>query len=111
MCSGPEGDLFAPTFTYSYMNGEMFDARRDALEGRRVVGDLVRARPGATRSLDGNFSNAGIGPQAAAFLERTNKCSFGPGTFYDRLVEADAKILLIGVRSHRAAALHAYRAS
>ncbi|MCH7775511.1 MAG: AAC(3) family N-acetyltransferase [Gemmatimonadetes bacterium] len=93
---GPEGTLFAPTFTYSYFNDEVYDRQKSAsMVG--VLGDLVRTHPGAVRSLDPNFSNAGIGPHAEAFLARTTKLSFGPETFYNRLVEADAQILLIGV--------------
>lgn len=93
---GPEGTLFAPTFTYSYTEGQVYDLQASPSRVG-VLGDLLRGAPGAIRSLDPNFSNAGLGPEAACLLERTGQRSFGPGTFYARLIEADAQILLIGV--------------
>ncbi len=93
---GPDGTLFAPAFTYSYFRNEVYDVQTSP-STVGVLGDLVRAHPGAVRSRDPNFSNAGIGPLAGLFLARPTKRSFGPDTFYDRLVQADAQMLLVGV--------------
>ncbi len=93
---GPAGTLFAPSFTYSYFDGRIYD-RQASPSTVGALGDLVRGHAEGRRSLDPNFSNAGIGPEAAAFLRREGELSFGPDTFYDRLVQADAQILLLGV--------------
>ncbi|MGP1255689.1 MAG: AAC(3) family N-acetyltransferase [Kiloniellales bacterium] len=93
---GPEGTLFAPTFTYSYFKHEIYN-RQTSPSTVGALGDLVRNHPRGLRNLDPNFSNAGIGPRAENFLHRDSELSFGPNSFYDRLVQADAQILLIGV--------------
>jgi aminoglycoside 3-N-acetyltransferase len=93
---GPEGTLFAPTFTYSYTEGQVYDVQASP-STVGVLGDLVRSAEGGIRSLDPMFSNAGLGPEADRFLARTTERSFGPGTFYEKLVEEDAQILLLGV--------------
>ncbi len=93
---GPTGTFCAPTFSYTYFKGEVFD-RAETPSDVGQLGDLTRTHPDGLRNLDPNFSNAAIGPGAPALLERTVKRSFGPETFYDRLVQADAWVLLIGV--------------
>ena len=93
---GPAGTLVAPTFTYSWFRGEPYDVRRSpGTVG--VLGELVRAHPDAVRSLDPCFSNAAIGARAAELLRRDGPASFGAGSFYDKLLRAGGKVLLIGV--------------
>lgn len=93
---GPHGTLIAPTFTYSWFRGQPYDiAHTPGTVG--LLGELVRKRPDAIRSEDPCFSNAAVGAAAAAFMRRLGPNSFGPDSFYDRLLRADGKVLLLGV--------------
>jgi len=93
---GPEGTLVAPAFTYSYFNGATYDPNASP-STVGVLGDLVRMAPGAVRSLDPNFSMAAIGAQARRLMARESLYSFGPESIYQKLMDADLWLLLIGV--------------
>lgn len=93
---GSEGTLIAPTFTYSYFRGEVYDLENsDSTVG--VLGNLVRKWPGAVRSLEPNFSMAAIGAQAEELMARDVLNPFGRDGYYDKLLKADGLSLLIGV--------------
>lgn len=93
---GPSGTFIAPAFSYSYFRNEVYDVEQSP-STVGVLGDLVRAWPGAVRSLDPNFSMAAVGGQAAALMRRDTIHSFGPGSIYDKLMQADMRVLLLGV--------------
>lgn len=93
---GAEGTLIAPTFTYSLFKEEVYDPE-DTPSTVGALGDAVRSAPGAIRNLDPNFSNAGIGPMAEPLLRVDSPESLGVSSVYARLVQADCRILLLGV--------------
>ena len=93
---GEDGVLVAPTFTYSYFRQQVYDVERSP-STVGVLGDLVRAWPSAVRSLDPNFSMAAIGNRAESFMRRETIHSFGSGSIYEKLMQADLRILLLGV--------------
>jgi aminopeptidase-like protein/aminoglycoside N3'-acetyltransferase len=102
---GPEGTLFAPTYTYSFCKGEIFDP----LETPSQVGyfgEALRKLKGAKRSVDPIFSVAGIGPQAEKLLENLPHDCFGTGSFLDRLGQVGAKQCNIGVSLHFTSGMH-----
>jgi len=93
---GLAGTLVTPTFTYSYFKKQDYDVENSP-STVGSLGDLVRVRPDAVRSLDPNFSNAAIGRDAEFLMARKTSHSFGQCTFYDKFCDAGGKILLIGV--------------
>jgi aminoglycoside 3-N-acetyltransferase len=93
---GPDGTLVAPTFTYSYFRGEVYDVQQSPSRVG-LLGDVVRSRPEAVRSRDPNFSMAAIGAAAGPLMRRASAHSFGPGSPYDQLMQADVRALLLGV--------------
>lgn len=93
---GARAHLIVPTFTYSFFNGEVYDVLNSPSQVG-VLGDIVRKRPEAVRSLSPNFSMAAIGPQASSLMKRDIPRDFGPGTIYDRLLQEDLYLLLLGV--------------
>lgn len=99
---GPEGTLLVPAFTFSFDRREEFDpAHSPAVAGgwSETVDfiEFVRNQPQAIRSRDPLYSNAGIGPLASQLLSVPNGKSFGSGTFFDRILRANAKLCLIGI--------------
>lgn len=93
---GPQGTLIVPTFTYSYFRNEVYDLEKSG-STVGVLGDLVRKRPGAVRSLEPNFSMAAVGAQAEELMAREVLNPFGKGGYYDKLLRSAGQALLIGV--------------
>jgi aminoglycoside 3-N-acetyltransferase len=93
---GAEGTLVVPAFTYSFFKDEIFDVEATP-STVGVLGDVLRRRPNATRSLDPNFSNVALGRLAAPLMHRSSNASFGADSFYDRFLRQDGHILLVGV--------------
>jgi len=93
---GEDGTLIVPTFTYSHFRAEVFDARNSP-STVGILGDLVRKRPHAVRGTDPNFSMAAIGSRAEWLTRRDTINSLGENTPFDKLVQENACILLIGV--------------
>lgn len=102
---GPTGTLcmmsmpFHGTSAAEYLTtGKVFDVRRTV----SMVGlpsEIFRRRKGAVRSLHPTHSVAAMGPRASWLTEGHERCRspFGPGSPFDKLVEAGAKILLYDV--------------
>jgi aminoglycoside 3-N-acetyltransferase len=93
---GSGGTVIAPTFTYSYFRGEVYDLDNSS-STVGVLGDLVRKWPGAIRSLEPNFSMAAIGAQAQTLMARDVMNPFALGGYYDKLLKSDGQALLVGV--------------
>ncbi|MBM3546839.1 MAG: AAC(3) family N-acetyltransferase [Alphaproteobacteria bacterium] len=93
---GEGGTLIAPTFTYSYFKDEIYDpAETPSTVG--ILGDILRRHDRGFRNLDPNFSNAGVGPLAEKLLTLDGSESFGATSPYARFIDADIRILLLGV--------------
>lgn len=95
------GTMAMPTHSYCYPapTGEapLFDGRSTA----SVVGAITetfRQMPGVQRSLHPTHALSAIGPAAAALLDGHETCDTpcGPGTPYERLIAADAAVLMFG---------------
>ena len=99
---GPEGTLLVPTYTFSFCRQEPFDPAETPTEGGPWSPspdflEFVRRRPGAVRSRDPIHSVAGFGPRAAGLLGNVAGTCFGPGSVFARLLEANARIVTLGV--------------
>jgi aminoglycoside 3-N-acetyltransferase len=99
----PGGLLVVPTFTY---NSNVFDhAQSPSVTG--AFTEIVRAWPGAVRSLHPTHSVAAIGERAAAFCaghERVGAVS--TGSPLERLAADGGWILLVGVGHNRNTTIH-----
>ncbi len=108
---GPGGTILVPTYTFSFCRGEPFDVDRTPTAGgpwSRSVEflELVRGRPGAIRSRDPIHSVAGIGPRAAELLSGASASCFGPGSVFERICRANARICVIGAPLDEATIRH-----
>ena len=102
---GPTGTFLVPTYTYSFCNGEDYDARSSP----STVGyftEVFRKQRGVTRSREPNFSVAGIGPKVKTLFKNLPMDSFGPDCLYDRLTKMNATICNIGVGFRYATYVH-----
>ena len=105
-----EGLLMMPTHTWAQMGPEhsLFDPEVEpACVG--IIPNIFRQRAGVVRSLHPTHSIAACGPEASAYIAGeenvTTPCQ--PGGCWSRLLETDAKILLLGCTHIRNTFIHA----
>ena len=100
---GPTGTLVAPTFTY---RSARFDPA--TTPGRTgVVGEALRRRPRAIRSLHPFYSVAALGPAAGELCRgHENVAGTGLGSPLDRLAESGGLVLLAGVGHESNTTIH-----
>ncbi|MEM2175079.1 MAG: AAC(3) family N-acetyltransferase [Candidatus Aenigmatarchaeota archaeon] len=89
---GPEGTLIVPTFSYSFCRGEIFDKEKTPGLNMGFFSEMVRQDPTSYRSEDANFSVAAIGKNARYFTKDAPEYSFGPNSFWDKLLRMNGKI-------------------
>ncbi len=99
---GEEGTLLVPAYTLSFARSEEFDpANSPAVGGgwseTSEFPELVRHHPRAVRSSDPLYSVAGIGSRAHQLLTNLPNNSFGRDSIFDRILNSNAKMCLIGV--------------
>jgi aminopeptidase-like protein/aminoglycoside N3'-acetyltransferase len=108
---GPTGSLFVPTYSFSFCRGEDFDREETPASAgpwstSTAFLERFRRLPGAVRSSDPIHSIAGIGPLASAVLDDVPPTCFGPGSVFSRLLDRDAKLLVIGAPLEEATFRH-----
>ena len=104
-----QGLLLLPTHTWAQMNEEhsVYDpAVEESCVG--LLTNLFRRRPGVVRSLHPTHSVAAYGKGAAEYVAGEENCNTPctPGGCYDRLRQAEGKILLVGVGHERNTFIH-----
>ncbi|HEU4585391.1 MAG TPA: DUF4910 domain-containing protein [Gemmatimonadaceae bacterium] len=108
---GAEGTLVVPTYTFSFCRREDFD-----LEGTPTTGgpwspsagflEYVRALPGALRSRDPIHSVVAVGARAAELVNDVPPTCFGEGSVFERLVDAGARVCVLGLPLEEATIRH-----
>jgi aminopeptidase-like protein/aminoglycoside N3'-acetyltransferase len=108
---GDGGTIVVPTYSFSFCRQEEFDVD----ESPTVSGlwndfpqfpEYVRRLPGAIRSADPIFSNAGVGPRAAELLSDLPHACLGEDCVHDRFRRAGGKICILGVGLYEAIFRH-----
>jgi aminopeptidase-like protein/aminoglycoside N3'-acetyltransferase len=108
---GAAGTILAPSYTFSYCRQQVFDPA----ESPTVVGpwntftafpEFLRRLPGAIRSCDPIFSNAGIGPRASELLANVPPVCLGDDSVHARLRRVGGKICILGVGLYEAIFRH-----
>ncbi len=99
---GAEGTLIVPTYTFSFCRGETYSSDTTPTNGgpwspSSDFLELFRAQPAVVRSADPIHSVAAQGPRAHELLDGIPASCFGSGSVFDRLVQAGAQVLLVGL--------------
>jgi len=100
------GTLATPTFNFDFARGEAYDPLTTPSHGMGVFSDMVRQHPLARRTLHPMQSLAVIGRYAEDLASRDTPSAFDPGSAYDRMVELDFKLLLLGADIQAVSLLH-----
>ncbi|HEY9479934.1 MAG TPA: DUF4910 domain-containing protein, partial [Gemmatimonadaceae bacterium] len=113
---GEDGTLLVPTYTFSFCRREEFDVEHTPTAGgpwSPTAGFLeyVRAQPGALRSRDPIHSVVALGPRAAELVGDVPPTCFGAGSVFERLVDAGAKVCVMGLPLEEATIRHHFEES
>ena len=90
------GTLVMPTFNFGFARGELFDQATTPAEEMGVFPEYVRQQPGVLRSPHPMQSIAALGHHAEDLCNRDTSSAFDPGSTFERMIELDFKLLLLG---------------
>lgn len=90
------GTLVVPTFNFGFAHGYFFEQASTQAEEMGVFPEFVRQQPGVLRSPHPMQSIAIVGQYAADLSGRDTSSAFEPGSAFDRMLELDFKLLLLG---------------
>lgn len=103
---GPRGTLAVPAFNFGFARGEAYDPADTPAEGMGVFSEYVRRQPAARRTPHPLQSLAVTGAHAADLAERDTPSAFDPGSAFERLLELDGWLLLLGADIQAASMVH-----
>jgi aminoglycoside 3-N-acetyltransferase len=90
------GTLVVPTFNFGFARGLPFDQSATPAEEMGVFPEYVRQQNGVLRSPHPMQSVAAAGYYAADLTGRDTSSAFDPGSAFDRMLELDFHLLLLG---------------
>ena len=100
------GTLAVPTFNFAFARGEPYDPLETPSNGMGVFSEYVRRQPGAMRTTHPMQSLAVAGRYAADLAARDTPSAFDPGSAFERMLELDFKLLLLGAGIQAVSMLH-----
>ncbi|MGB9674366.1 MAG: AAC(3) family N-acetyltransferase [Anaerolineales bacterium] len=100
------GTLAVPTFNFAFARGEPFDLMNTPSVGMGAFSEYIRQKPSALRTPHPMQSIAVIGRYAEELAGRDTPSAFDPGSAFERMVELDFKILLLGADVQAISLLH-----
>jgi len=100
------GTLVVPTFNFGFAHDHFFDQASTPAEEMGVFPEFVRQQPGVLRSPHPMQSVASAGQYAADLSGRDTPSAFDPGSTFDRMLELDFKLLLLGADVRYTSMIH-----
>ncbi len=101
-----EGTLAVPTFNFAFARGEAYDPQETPSAGMGAFSEYVRRLPWACRTPHPMQSLAVVGRWADDLCGRDTPSAFDPGSAFERLLELDGKLLLLGADIQAASMVH-----
>ena len=93
---GKKGTVVAPTFTFECCNGRIFDKKKIGTETGSFGNWLIKKK-NAKRSNHPIHSVIAIGQDSKKIIENISQTSFGEKSPFKKLINLNAKCLLVGV--------------
>lgn len=103
---GPEGTLVVPAFNFGFARGERYHPDETPSQGMGAFSEYVRRLPGARRTPHPMQSVVAVGRYGADLAGRDTLSAFDPGSAFERMLELDFKLLLLGADSRAIAMFH-----
>jgi aminoglycoside N3'-acetyltransferase len=104
--TGAAGTLAVPTFNFGFARGEPYDPRNTPAAGMGAFSEYVRQRPDALRTPHPMQSLAVVGRWAQDLAQRDTASAFDPGSAFERMLELDFRLLLLGADIQAVSLLH-----
>ena len=102
----PYGTIAVPTFNFSFARGEAYDPNSAPADGMGALSEYIRQLPEARRTRHPLQSLAVVGRYAEDLAQRDTPSAFDPGSAFDRMVELNFKILLLGADIDAVSLIH-----
>ncbi|QYK51113.1 MAG: AAC(3) family N-acetyltransferase [Anaerolineales bacterium] len=103
---GPHGTLVVPAFSFEFAKTGQYDPASTPSQGMGVFSEFVRQQPGARRTLHPMQSVAALGATAEALAACDTPSAFDDGSAFERMLQADFKLLLLGADIQAASMVH-----
>jgi aminoglycoside N3'-acetyltransferase len=100
------GTLVVPTFNFGFTRGEPYDPLSTPSQGMGAFSEYVRQLSEARRTTHPMQSLAVIGRFADDLAGRDTPSAFDPGSAFERLLELDFKLLLLGADVQAVSMVH-----
>ena len=100
------GTLAVPAFNFAFARGEPYDPQSTPAVGMGTLSEYVRQQAEARRTPHPMQSLAVVGRYAADLADRDTPSAFDPGSTYERMLELDFKLVLLGASIQAVSMLH-----
>ena len=101
-----QGTLAVPAFNFGFARGQAYDPGSTPAEGMGIFSEYIRQRPEAMRTQHPMQSLAVIGVHARELAQLDTASAFDPGSAFERLLDLDFKLLLMGADGQAASIIH-----
>lgn len=102
----PQGTLAVPAFNFGFARGECYDSRSTPSQGMGTFSEFIRQLPEMQRTSHPMQSLAVIGKWAADLVGRDTASAFDTESAFERLLELDSKLLLLGADIQAVSMVH-----
>ncbi len=103
---GPDGTVVVPAFNFDFARGVPFDPQNTPSKGMGVFPEYVRKLPQAARTLHPLQSVAAVGHYRDDLTGRDTPSAFDPNSAFDRMLQLDFRLLLLGADIQAASMVH-----
>ena len=103
---GANGTLAVPTFNFAFAGGESYDPLKSPSSGMGAFSEFIRQQPGARRTMHPMQSMAVMGYCTDDLADRDTPSAFDTGSAFERMLELDFRILLLGADINAISLLH-----
>ncbi len=101
-----KGTIAVPTFNFGFCSGNRYDPKSTPAIGMGAFSEYIRRLPTARRTIHPMQSMAVIGKDADDLALRDTLSAFDPGSAYEKMLELDYKLLLLGADIQAVSMLH-----
>jgi aminoglycoside 3-N-acetyltransferase len=98
--------IAVPAFNFDFARGSAYDPWTTPSRNMGAFSEYIRLQPEARRTLHPMQSLAVIGPFAADLAGWDTPSAFDPGSAFERMLELDFKLLLLGADIHSVSIVH-----
>jgi aminoglycoside 3-N-acetyltransferase len=103
---GLKGTIVVPTFNFSFAQSRRYDPQETPSEGMGAFSEYFRQLAEARRTFHPMQSVAVIGYYANDLAERDTLSAFDPGSAFERMLELNFRLLLLGAEARATSMFH-----